>query len=277
MSWCAVDVNSPAGERNAVAAWMVGRTGQAVEERDDGTLVGFTETEGAAAALLHELTQAFGSRVAGASRTLPELDWRLRWRDGLVPRRLGRLTVTPTWARDDSSDAAHTVMIDPETAFGTGEHGSTRTALVLLDRAIQPGDRVLDLGSGSGILAIAAARLGAARATGIDLDAEAEPIARANAERNGVADRVSFLTGDAATLAPLLGPVELLLSNILRSLNEALLPAVRACLAPGGCAIFAGMEAVERDRFLAALEGAGFTVVDEAADDGWWGVGTRVS
>jgi ribosomal protein L11 methyltransferase len=275
MSWCAVDVVSPADERDAIAAWLVGRTGQAVEERTDGTLVGVVEGERAAGALLRELQAAFGARTAGASRVLPDFDWRLRWRDGLGPRRLGRLTVTPSWTQTDSASGS-TVVIDPETAFGSGEHGSTRTALLLLDRHIQPGHRVLDLGSGSGILAIAAAKLGAARATGIDLDPEAEPIARDNAERNGVAARVRFLTGDAAVLAPLLGPVELLLSNILRSLNQHLLPIVRASLAPGGCAVFAGMEQFERDQFLAALEAAGYSVIDEATDELWWGVAARV-
>jgi ribosomal protein L11 methyltransferase len=274
MSWCAVDVVSPADERDVVAAWLVGRTGQAVEERSDGTLVGVVEGERAAGALLRELQAAFGARAAGASRVLPDLDWRLRWRDGLGPRRLGRLTVAPSWTQTESAGGS-TVVIDPETAFGTGEHGSTRTALLLLDRHIQPGHRVLDLGSGSGILAIAAAKLGAARATGIDLDPEAEPIARGNAERNGVAERVRFLTGDAAVLAPLLGPVELLLSNILRSLNQHLLPIVRASLAAGGCAVFAGMEQFEREQFLAALEAAGYSVSDEATDELWWGVAAR--
>jgi ribosomal protein L11 methyltransferase len=274
MSWCAVDVVSPADERDVVAAWLVGRTGQAVEERSDGTLVGVVEGERAAGALLRELQAAFGARAAGASRVLPDLDWRLRWRDGLGPRRLGRLTVAPSWTQTESAGGS-TVVIDPETAFGTGEHGSTRTALLLLDRHIQPGHRVLDLGSGSGILAIAAAKLGAARATGIDLDPEAEPIARGNAERNGVAGRVRFLTGDAAVLAPLLGPVELLLSNILRSLNQHLLPIVRASLAAGGSAVFAGMEQFEREQFLAALAAAGYSVSDEATDEPWWGVAAR--
>jgi len=276
MSWCAVDVKSPAGERDAVAAWLVGRTRQAVEERDDGTLVGVAENELAAGALLRELQAAFGTRVAAASRALPDLDWRLRWRDGLGPRRVGRLTITPSWT-GSAAAGNRTVVIDPETAFGTGEHGSTRSALRLLDREVRPGHRVLDLGSGSGILAIAAAKLGAARATGIDLDPEAEPIARANAERNGVADRVRFLTGDAATLAPLLGPVELLLANLLRSLNEVLLPAIRAALVPGGSAIFAGMEQVEREQFLAALVRAGWRAFDEATDEAWWGVVARVA
>ena len=273
-SW-AVDVNSPADERDAVAAWLVGRTGQAVEERDDGVLVGFAESEAGASELLVELSTAFGPEVAGSSRALPDLDWRTRWKDGLGPRRLGRLTVTPSWI-PLASPPEHTVIIDPETAFGTGEHGSTRTALLLLDRAIRPGDRVLDLGSGSGILAIAAVKLGAARAVGVDLDAEVEPVAQRNADANRVTNRVRFLTGDAGLLAPLLGPVELILSNILRSLNESLLPVIHGCLVPGGTAIFAGMEHSEREQFLAALEPAGFAVTDEARDDAWWGVTSRV-
>ncbi|HEY9519588.1 MAG TPA: 50S ribosomal protein L11 methyltransferase, partial [Gemmatimonadales bacterium] len=160
MSWCAVDVRSPGDSRDAVASWLVGRTGQAVEERDDGTLVGFSETEAAAEQLLGELHARFGAGVDGRARALPQVDWSARWRDGLAPRAIGRLVVTPSWLASAASPESR-IIIDPESAFGTGEHGSTRSALALLERHLQPGDRVLDLGSGSGILAIAAARLGA--------------------------------------------------------------------------------------------------------------------
>jgi ribosomal protein L11 methyltransferase len=273
MSWCAVDVRSPGDSRDAVASWLVGRTGQAVEERDDGTLVGFSETEAEAERLLGELHARFGAGVDGRARTLPEVDWSARWRDGLAPRAIGRLTVTPSWLASTASPETR-IVIDPESAFGTGEHGSTRTALALLERHLQPGDRVLDLGSGSGILTIAAARLGAARATGVELDEEADPIAVANALRNGVEGRVRFITGDAATLAPLLGPADIVLSNILRSVNLTLLPAIRSSLRPQGLAIFAGMELSERAQFLPVL-GEGFQPVDEAVDDGWWAIAAR--
>jgi ribosomal protein L11 methyltransferase len=279
MTGWALDVRGPDEVRDAVAAWVVGRTGHAVEERPDGTLIGFAPRESEAEAILRELHAAFGG-VAGSSRRLADIAWEERWREGLGPRRIGRLTVTPSWAVPATCDplpaaSCATVVIDPESAFGTGEHGSTRTALVLLDRHLRPGDRVLDLGSGSGILAIAAAQLGAARATGVELDPEVEPIALGNAARNGVADRVSFVTGDAAALAPLLGPVELIVSNILRSANTELLPAIAAALAPAGIAIFAGMEEDERELFLTALSGAGFARFDEAADQAWWGVAAR--
>jgi len=271
MSWCALDVRSPAAERDAVAAWLVGRTGQAVEERDDGTLISVVESAGAADRLLDELRAAFGQHVAAAARAIADIDWRLHWRDGLGPRRLGRLLIAPSWSPVPDGDAI-ILRIDPETAFGTAEHGSTRAALLLLDRLVAPAMRVLDLGSGSGILSIAAVRLGAASAIGLDLDPEVEPIARGNAERNGVAERVRFLTGDALLLTPLLGPVDLVLSNILRAQNELLLPMVRAVLAPGGHAIFAGMETGEQALFRAALTREGFCVSAETLDEGWWAV-----
>jgi len=274
MSWCAVDVRSPAESRDRVAAWLVGHTGQAIEEREDGILVGFTPDRARAGSLLEALHAAFGSAIEGATRLLPDIDWGERWRDGLGPRVVGRLTITPSWAVGDA-DGRRTVIVDPESAFGTGEHGSTRSALVLLDRHLREGNRVLDLGSGSGILAIAAVKLGAMRATGVDIDADVEPIARANASRNGVAARVDFLTGDAAAIAPLLGPVELLVSNILRSVNVGLLPVIRASLASPGIAIFAGMEIAERPLFLPELISAGFTPVDEAIDQSWWAVAAR--
>jgi ribosomal protein L11 methyltransferase len=273
MSWCAVDVRSPGDSRDAVASWLVGRTGQAVEERDDGTLVGFSETEIGAAQLLGELHARFGAGVDGRARSLPEVDWSVRWRDGLGPRAIGRLIVTPSWLASAAPPDSR-IIIDPESAFGTGEHGSTRSALALLERHLQPEDRVLDLGSGSGILTLAAAKLGAARAIGVELDAEAEPIALANARRKGVEDRVRFITGEAAALAPLLGPADIVLSNILRSVNLTLLPAIRSALRPGGLAIFAGMEHAEREQFLPAL-GEGFAPVDDAVDDGWWAVAAR--
>ena len=200
------------------------------------------------------------------------MDWTTRWRDGLGPRRFGRLTVVPSWVEIPDDERGPTVVLDPESAFGSGEHGSTRAALTLLERHLRAGDRVLDLGSGSGILAIAAAKLGAARAVGIEHDAEANPVAWRNAERNGVGAAVEFLEGDAGDLGPLLGPADLVLSNILRTVNTALLPAIVSALRPGGLAIFSGMEEMEAAGFRPVLASAGLTAGDEVVDAGWWAV-----
>jgi ribosomal protein L11 methyltransferase len=202
------------------------------------------------------------------------VDWSTRWRDGLGSRSFGRLTVMPSWA-PPAERAGPLVVLDPETAFGSGEHGSTRVALVLLERFVRPGDLVLDLGSGSGILAIAAVKLGAARAIAVESDAEANPVAARNVERNDVAAAVEILEGDAGDLAPLLGPADLVLSNILRTVNTALLPAIASALRPGGIAIFSGMEVAEAPLFVPPLEAAGFAIEEPLSDTGWWGVAAR--
>jgi ribosomal protein L11 methyltransferase len=200
------------------------------------------------------------------------VDWSTRWRDGLGARRFGRLTVVPSWIAGPASSREPVVVLDPETAFGSGEHGSTRAALALLERHVRPADRVLDLGSGSGILAIAAVKLGAASAVGIENDPEANPIAWRNAKRNGVVGPVQFLEGDAGDLASLLGPADLLLSNILRTVNTALLPAIVSALRPGGLGVFSGMEETEAVLFRPALAAHGLEVRDEVVDSGWWAV-----
>jgi ribosomal protein L11 methyltransferase len=115
-------------------------------------------------------------------------------------------------------------------------------------------------------------KLGAARAIGIETDAEANEVASRNAERNGVLGRVQFLDGDAGVLAALAGPADVILSNILRTANTALLPAISKALAPEGVAIFSGMEREESAEFLQALETAGFRPIQETVDAGWWAV-----
>ena len=273
MSWWAIDVRTTPEERDRLGAWLVARTGQAVEERDDGTLVTFAPDEAAADELMAELRHETAAPET-TRRPIEPVDWSTRWREGLGARSFGRLTVRPSWAPATGAPGPE-VVLDPETAFGSGEHGSTRVALALLDRLVRPGDYVLDLGSGSGSLAIAAVKLWAARAVGVEQDAEANPVAGRNAERNDVASTVEFLEGEAGDLAPLLGPADLVLSNILRTVNTALLPVIATALRPGGYAVFSGMEVAEAPLFLPPLQAAGFTVVEELTDSGWWGIAAR--
>ena len=272
MSWWAIDIRTAAEGRESLGAWLVARTGQAVEERDDGTLIAYAPDEQAAENLVAELSRAAEAPVETWSHRVETEDWSTRWREGLGPRQLGRLTIIPSWLPEAAEPDPLTIVLDPEMAFGSGEHGSTRAALTLLGRLLQPGDRVLDLGSGSGILAIAAIKLGAANAICIEIDPEANEVAARNAARNGVADRIEFLEGDATLLARLTGPVDLVLSNILRSVNTSLLPVIAAALRHRGLAIFSGMEQPEAEEFRPVLSRSGFTVVQETLDAGWWGV-----
>ena len=294
MSGWAIDVTVPEEEREALAALLIEQTGQAIEELDDGTLIAWTETEAKALALRTTIDASFAAAQNGGGTTnrapviqireLPDTDWTTEWKKGLGPRTIGRIVVTPSWVPVEAKAGEVVVVVDPETAFGSGEHGSTRGAILLLDRAMarqasrqaHQGARVLDLGSGSGILAIAAAKLGAARAVAIEFDAEANVVAERNVERNGVSDRVVIFEGDAGELAQLGAPADIVLSNILRNVNVLLLPAIKGALASRGIAIFAGMEDTEVVLFKPELEQAGFVVIDEVRDAGWWSCTARV-
>ncbi len=275
MSWWALRVVPGPTQREALARWLVVASGHAVEERADGSLAACCASAEETSALVRQVQLEFG--VPAELDELPETDWRTRWRDGIEPRRIGRLLLVPSWRSESEPHLGARIILDPENAFGSGEHGSTRGALALLERHLRRGMTVIDLGSGSGILSIAAVALGAARAIGIECDEEAIPVAERNAERNGVAGATRFLHGDAQILAPLAGPADLALSNILRTVNVTLLPAIREALVPAGLAIFAGMEQAEATAFAGPLEAAGFEPVEEWTDAGWWSVAARRS
>ena len=270
-SWWRLIITCRDEDTDAVAAAVVSVTGFGVEEPSPGHIVAVASSDVDAERLAAELARQFPGLVATVSSFEP-VDWTRHWRDGIITRRFGRLILTPSWLPVAPTEGTVVVVIDPESAFGSGEHGSTRAALTLLERHLEPGQRVLDFGSGSGILAIAAARLGAAAAIGIEVDDDALPIAEANADRNDVANRVRFLTGDAAVLGPLAGPAELICSNILRVVNSQLLDPLAAALAPGGAVIFSGMEVPERELFTPVLEAAGWRVADQVIDGEWWAV-----
>jgi ribosomal protein L11 methyltransferase len=142
----------------------------------------------------------------------------------------------------------------------------------LLPQALATGDRVADLGAGSAVLAIAAARLGAASVAAIELDPDAIENAEENVAGNGVGERVRVIEGDAGLLLPLVAPVEVVLANIISSVLLELLPVIAAALAPDGRAILSGILQEERARMLEALAAAGWTVLAEDAEEIWWTV-----
>jgi ribosomal protein L11 methyltransferase len=272
--WSRITITASPERVDAIAAALVKAAGHGVEEPRAGVICTLVESDGAARSLATELCHRFAGIDVLVETTVP-VDWSTRWRDGIVTRSFGRLVLTPSWLPVTPHDNQVVVSIDPESAFGSGEHGSTRGALTLLERRIAVRDRVLDLGSGSGILAIAAVKLGARTAIGIEVDAEALPIAEENARKNRAAHAVTFLVGDASDLAPLAGPAELICSNILRSVNTSLIPAILQALAPHGIIIFAGMEENEEPLFRPVLSQHGLAVVDEVRDAGWWSLAVR--
>jgi ribosomal protein L11 methyltransferase len=150
------------------------------------------------------------------SSEVPAVDWSVMWRDRIGAHTLGALTVSPPWLAS-RFDPARTIVIEPQMAFGTGEHATTRGVLRLMQGVIRSGDHVADIGAGSAVLGIAAAKLGAARVVAIELDPDAIANAEENVVRNDVGDRVTVVEGDAAVLLPLVAPVRVVLANIISS------------------------------------------------------------
>lgn len=200
---------------------------------------------------------------------VPAVDWAEEWKRGVGAHDLGDLAIVPPWLAD-GRDPARTIVIEPEMAFGTGEHETTRGVVRLLPAVIRAGDRVADLGAGSAVLSIAAVKLGAARVTAIELDHDAIANAIQNVERNGVADRVSILEGDAAVLLPLVAPVRVVLANIISSVLLELLPAIAAALTTDGEAVLSGVLVEERSMMLDALDPDVWALLGEDVEGSWW-------
>jgi ribosomal protein L11 methyltransferase len=187
----------------------------------------------------------------------------------VTPHELGHFTIAPTWHAVDY-DPARTIIVEPGMAFGTGEHATTRGVLRLLPAVLRAGDLVADLGAGSAVLAIAAAKGGAGKVIAIELDEDAMSNAEANVALNDVGDRVHLVCGDAATLLPFFAPVRLVLANIISSVHIELLPTVATCLAPDGHAIISGILLTEREMMLHVLAVGGWHVHAEDAEGEWW-------
>ncbi len=199
------------------------------------------------------------------------VDWSTRWPTRVGIQRLGAITIAPPWLADEAkSDDSQLVVIEPAMAFGTGEHETTRGVVRLLQRAVQPGDSVADLGAGSAVLAICAIKLGARRAFAIEMDEDAIPNAEENTARNRVADRVAVLHGDAFSLLPVVAPVRIIVANIISSVLIGLAPVMRRALAPDGVAILSGILRSERDDVLSTLREDGWRCVEEDVEGDWW-------
>jgi ribosomal protein L11 methyltransferase len=210
---------------------------------------------------------------------VPEQDWLAVWRSGLEPRRVGpRLIVSPTWSTVDAGADDIVIRIDPQMAFGTGEHASTRGVLRLVQNIDLRGARLLDVGSGSAILAIAGALLGAEHVVAVENDVEAIPNARENVERSGADDRITLLCAqvDGAFLdAYGGGAFDGILANVLSGVLLPLLPAFHRALASRGWAILSGILVDEADRMREAAIEAGFAIEAEDIEEQWWSVTLR--
>jgi ribosomal protein L11 methyltransferase len=225
----------------------------------------------AAEALGH--LQAFGLRPIGelTTRIVHEADWAEAWKAHFPVLRIGRrIVIKPTWLDHAPAPDDIVLDLDPGMAFGTGLHPTTRLCLAGIEDAADRGDidgaRVLDVGCGSGILAIAAAKLGAASVLGVDTDPIAIEATVANAERNGLADRITARAGSLPSGEP---AYDVVLANLIASVLIALAVPLRDELRPGGSLLASGIF-VDREREVReAFAAAGLEVASRLVEGDW--------
>ena len=202
-------------------------------------------------------------------------DWENNWKQYYKPLAIGeKLLVVPEWLHPENPEGRIEVLLDPGMIFGTGAHASTQMCMIELEHAIQGGERVLDLGSGSGILSITALLLGAAHATGVDIDPKAEDIARQNAAINALhADRFTAVTGDViadkAMMERLGSGYDIVLANIVADVIIPLAPVVPNFLKPDSVFICSGILETRLTEVQAALEHAGMQILVAHQQDDW--------
>ena len=265
-AWVTVRVVPGAG-RDRVAAALFDAGAQGLQEVGEALVTHVPDQSAADALVCAALAVSPDAHVE--TSPLATVDWTEKWKESIRVHELGRLTVAPPWLAD-GLDPSRTIVIEPEMAFGTGEHATTRGVIRLMQSAIRDGDRVADLGAGSAVLSIAAAKLGARQVAAIEIDHDAIANAEENVRRNGVADRVTVIEGDAAVLLPLVAPVNVITANIISSVLLVLLPVIESALQPDGRAILSGILSSERDEMVRALEQQGWDVTAEDEEEAWW-------
>ena len=217
--------------------------------------------------------QAFGLRPIGelTTRVVHDADWAEAWKEHFPVLRVGRrLVIRPTWREHEAQPSDVVVALDPGMAFGTGLHPTTRLCLASLERLADggglTGQRVLDVGCGSGILAIAALRLGATSALGVDTDPIAVEATAANAARNGIEGGIRALEGSLPTDE---APFGVVLANLIAGVLVPLAPLLRAELASGGALIASGIFVDREPEVTRAFEEAGLAITGRDADGDW--------
>jgi len=237
----------PADRADDRTAWLFERGATGVEEREAGLapMPGARQPGAGCVLLVAFFDDLEAARAAAAAldvpaeiAEIPDRDWGEEWKKGLGPITVGRLFLRPSWVEAAPPPGAAEVVLDPGMAFGTGNHATTSLCLGAIDDflARRPGGSVLDVGTGSGLLAIAARKLGAGRVAANDDDPVAVAVARENAARNGAQLE---LTGDPP--GAIAGAFDLVVANILANVLVELAPGLAARMAPGGELVLAGI------------------------------------
>jgi ribosomal protein L11 methyltransferase len=236
----------------------------AVLRNDASASVHVYVREGDPSAAARASLGAAGIDAALTTSVVADEDWAESWKQHFHPERFGeRIVVVPSWRTYEAAANDIIITLDPGMAFGTGQHETTRMCLEALERCVRPGDRVLDVGCGSGILAIAAAKLGAAQVAALDIDPDCVRITRENAALNHVlvearqaaAGDAELFTAHASTAS-----FDIIVANIIAATIIGLAPSLVAALAPAGRLITSGIISEREPAVVAELESRGLTI-----------------
>lgn len=306
MEWCEAIVHTTSAASDVISDWMIrfGATGTEIVDRadvpdpakpgvywelydpkmlaampEDVLVKGWFEQNGHTHDVLANLRAQlsasanaqtgldFGSLTMELKAVADE-DWAENWKQYYKPFRIGkRLVVKPSWEKYREQPGDLVVELDPGMAFGTGTHETTGMCMELLDKHLQSGVAVMDVGTGSGILAIAAARLGAQNVLAVDIDPDAVKVAKENVAHNGVEQQVRVVRGDLVNGETM--PCGLAVANIVADAICMLCGPLKRHLAPGGLLICSGIIKEREADVLAAVQAEGYTIVDRLTKGEW--------
>lgn len=199
---------------------------------------------------------------------ISEEEWENNWKQYFKCTEIGkRLCIRPCWEEYDNKENRKILSIDPGAAFGTGTHATTAMCLEVLDEIITPGQTVLDIGSGSGILSISSVLLGAESATGVDIDPVAVKVAKENAKMNNMSDKTEFLVGNLTD--QITDKYSVVVANIVADAIISLSKDVRNFMKEDGVFLCSGIIDVRADEVLEALKSAGFNIIKKLENNNW--------
>lgn len=215
-------------------------------------------------------------------KSVKEEDWANNWKQYFKPLKVGeKLLVKPSWEEYDGSDSRTILEIDPASSFGTGQHNTTKLCLELLEKAVKGGERILDLGCGSGILSIGGILLGANEATAVDIEENAVATALENAVKNNISmEKYHAYCGDIISNTDLREKIgsgyDIITANIVADVLIAMSTLFRSFLKPESILIISGIITERKSEVVDAVVEAGFEVIEEAEGDGWAAVMLKI-